>query len=136
MQIQNKLAAQQLQGRQMPLVSARMQTMPKPVRSFGSNASIVDCQQKLAAVRRVQRGQLVVRAYGPANGTTEKTMAPMSIIFVSAEVSPWSKTGGLGDVVGGLPVEVGICGELQFVTIARWPAILSVNTTLPVAAAG
>eukprot|EP00878_Enallax_costatus_P000485 GHUV01000577.1.p1 GENE.GHUV01000577.1~~GHUV01000577.1.p1 ORF type:complete len:622 (+),score=214.06 GHUV01000577.1:161-1867(+) len=63
-------------------------------------------QRQALAVRRVQRSQLVVRALGPANGTTEKTVAPMSIVFVSAEVSPWSKTGGLGDVVGGLPVEL------------------------------
>ena len=27
----------------------------------------------------------------------------MSIVFVSCEVGPWSKTGGLGDVLGGLP---------------------------------
>ncbi|GKV04047.1 hypothetical protein SLEP1_g16261 [Rubroshorea leprosula] len=27
----------------------------------------------------------------------------MNLIFVAAEVSPWSKTGGLGDVLGGLP---------------------------------
>lgn len=27
----------------------------------------------------------------------------MKIIFVSAEMAPWSKTGGLGDVLGGLP---------------------------------
>ncbi|KAI4346461.1 hypothetical protein L6164_007355 [Bauhinia variegata] len=27
----------------------------------------------------------------------------MNLIFVSAEVAPWSKTGGLGDVLGGLP---------------------------------
>jgi Starch synthase catalytic domain len=25
----------------------------------------------------------------------------MSVVFVSAEVGPWSKTGGLGDVTGG-----------------------------------
>jgi glycogen synthase len=27
----------------------------------------------------------------------------MNIVFVSAEVAPWSKTGGLGDVLSGLP---------------------------------
>ncbi|KAJ6293393.1 hypothetical protein OIU78_025382 [Salix suchowensis] len=27
----------------------------------------------------------------------------MTVIFVATEVAPWSKTGGLGDVIGGLP---------------------------------
>lgn len=35
-----------------------------------------------------------------------QTTAGLNLVFVSAEVTPWSKTGGLGDVVGGLPVEL------------------------------
>jgi len=36
----------------------------------------------------------------------EKTENPMSIVFVSSEVAPWSKTGGLADVCGSLPREL------------------------------
>lgn len=31
------------------------------------------------------------------------TGAGMNVVFVGAEMAPWSKTGGLGDVLGGLP---------------------------------
>lgn len=123
MQVQNKLAAQHLQGRQMPLVSARMQTTVKPIRGFASNNAVANLSHRQAVVvRRVQRSQLVVRAIGPANGTTEKTVAPLSIVFVSAEVSPWSKTGGLGDVVGGLPVEVRSCRYSPRFAVAGVPS--------------
>ena len=33
----------------------------------------------------------------------ERTENPMNIVFVSSEVAPWSKTGGLADVCGSLP---------------------------------
>lgn len=33
----------------------------------------------------------------------------MNLIFVGAEVGPWSKTGGLGDVLGGLPPAMAVC---------------------------
>ena len=36
----------------------------------------------------------------------QKTEQPMSIVFVSSEVAPWSKTGGLADVCGALPREL------------------------------
>lgn len=32
----------------------------------------------------------------------------MNVVFVAAEVAPWSKTGGLGDVLGGLPAAMAV----------------------------
>ena len=36
----------------------------------------------------------------------------MNLVFVGAEVGPWSKTGGLGDVLGGLPPAMAVSGLL------------------------
>lgn len=44
----------------------------------------------------------------------------MNIVFVAAEVSPWSKTGGLGDVVGGLPIELAKRGHKVYSIAPRY----------------
>lgn len=38
----------------------------------------------------------------------------MNLIFVGTEVAPWSKTGGLGDVLGGLPPALAVSLLLLF----------------------
>lgn len=39
----------------------------------------------------------------------------MNLIFVGTEVAPWSKTGGLGDVLGGLPPALAVFIRLLLV---------------------
>jgi granule-bound starch synthase len=46
------------------------------------------------------------KTFKSGNARTSRTIVckgGMNLIFVGAEVGPWSKTGGLGDVLGGLP---------------------------------
>ena len=52
----------------------------------------------------------------PAAPKAQKTM---DIVFVSAEAAPWSKTGGLGDVVGSLPIALAQRGHRVMVVTPR-----------------
>eukprot|EP00879_Flechtneria_rotunda_P003147 GHRR01003369.1.p1 GENE.GHRR01003369.1~~GHRR01003369.1.p1 ORF type:complete len:888 (+),score=331.14 GHRR01003369.1:111-2774(+) len=45
---------------------------------------------------------------------------PLDIVFVSAEVAPWSKTGGLGDVMGALPQAMAARGHRVMVVAPRY----------------
>ncbi|MGC4001235.1 MAG: glycogen synthase GlgA [Anaeromyxobacter sp.] len=47
----------------------------------------------------------------------------MEILFVSSEVAPWSKTGGLGDVAGALPRALAARGHQVTVVTPRYHAI-------------
>lgn len=38
----------------------------------------------------------------------------MNLVFVGTEVGPWSKTGGLGDVLGGLPPAMAVSFVFSF----------------------
>eukprot|EP00210_Caulerpa_lentillifera_P002450 g2348.t1 len=53
----------------------------------------------------------------PSRRNVVTTTAGLNLVFISAEVTPWSKTGGLGDVVGGLPIELSKLGH-KVMTIA------------------
>ncbi len=44
----------------------------------------------------------------------------MDIVFVAAEVAPWTKTGGLGDVMAALPVALAARGHRVMVVTPRY----------------
>ncbi|KAK9904144.1 hypothetical protein WJX75_005380 [Coccomyxa subellipsoidea] len=53
-------------------------------------------------------------------GATETARATFNIVFVTAEVAPWSKTGGLGDVCGSLPPALAARGHRVMVVSPRY----------------
>lgn len=67
---------------------------------------------------------IVAKASTPSSAATTTSnlddKGTMGIVFVSSEVSPWSKTGGLGDVVGSLPIELAKRGHKVFTIAPRY----------------
>lgn len=48
------------------------------------------------------------------NGGVITCGSGMSLVFVASEVGPWSKTGGLGDVLGGLPPAMAVSFAINY----------------------
>lgn len=53
----------------------------------------------------------------------------MNIVFVSAEVAPWSKTGGLGDVLSGLPAALAARGHRVMTVAPRYDQVRDICGT-------
>jgi granule-bound starch synthase len=70
------------------------------VRFLNKKTQSVQRKTQLAKRRAARDG-----LYPKATRSRAPIVCPsgMTIILVSTEVQPWSKTGGLGDVLGGLP---------------------------------
>ena len=73
---------------------------------------MLESQPRMQAPPQSQRKRKVKRA-------VEQAETPLDIVFVSAEVAPWSKTGGLGDVVGSLPIALAARGHRVMVIAPR-----------------
>ncbi|KAG0556017.1 hypothetical protein KC19_11G019700 [Ceratodon purpureus] len=75
-------------------------------------------QPAVATVRR-QASTAAVRC-AATNGSGGRNHSGMNLVFVAAEVAPWSKTGGLGDVLGGLPPALAARGHRVMTVSPRY----------------
>ncbi len=92
--------------------------MSLPVRTCLRSAARTASAARLATiVRAVEEISAPVMA-----STAEPALASklLDVVFVATEVSPWSKTGGLGDVAGSLPVELAKRGHNVFSIAPRY----------------
>ena len=89
--------------------------------------SEVQCDDLNFPITCLQAGGLPPRqqAGGARRAGVSQAQALLDIVFVSAEVAPWSKTGGLGDVVGSLPVALAARGHRVMVVAPRHACALS-----------
>ena len=53
----------------------------------------------------------------------KKKRRPIHILFATAEIAPWVKTGGLGDVAAALPPALAQAGCKVRVLVPRYPAL-------------
>eukprot|EP01025_Chloroclados_australasicus_P054895 TRINITY_DN6562_c0_g2_i2.p1 TRINITY_DN6562_c0_g2~~TRINITY_DN6562_c0_g2_i2.p1 ORF type:complete len:662 (-),score=68.72 TRINITY_DN6562_c0_g2_i2:392-2377(-) len=75
--------------------------------------------------RRVQRRFKVHRA--SSCNTTQR--GPLNVVFVSTEVAPWSKVGGLGDVLAALPEKLAERGHRVMTVAPRYEDYKGVKDT-------
>lgn len=66
---------------------------------------------RIRTMAKVTTTQLRSKTFKTGNARTSEIVCSsgMNLIFVGTEVGPWSKTGGLGDVLGGLPPAMAVC---------------------------
>lgn len=75
---------------------------------------------RLRAVPSRRRPVSGVQCSATNNGSAVQKHSGMNIVLVSTEVAPWSKTGGLGDVLGGLPPALAARGHRVMTVSPRY----------------
>ncbi|GFZ06370.1 UDP-Glycosyltransferase superfamily protein [Actinidia rufa] len=70
--------------------------------------------------RQLRRKSSKTQTAARARQGVIKCESGMTVAFVSAEVGPWSKTGGLGDVLGGLPPALAANGHRVMTVSPRY----------------
>ncbi|GAX77059.1 hypothetical protein CEUSTIGMA_g4505.t1 [Chlamydomonas eustigma] len=101
--------------------SSRLQRFKLSLPPAHSSLTAADILEKIAILRKENALLQVTLSEGlKGMGKTEEKVEPMKIVFVSAEVNPWSKTGGLGDVMGALPVALAQQGHQVRVVTPRY----------------
>ena len=100
----NRVAAPARQAEQRMAAASTSRPSARPVvinaAAFGVKKTATQLLREMA-----RGGPSTRKASRAVTGATGATAA-LDIVFVAAEVAPWSKTGGLGDVTGGLPIEL------------------------------
>ncbi|XP_077234141.1 granule-bound starch synthase 1, chloroplastic/amyloplastic-like [Tasmannia lanceolata] len=99
--------------------SLRNQAVPYHGLRSLNQVDLISMQTNTKATSRQPRRKGVTHTSGRPWGVIV-CGSGMNLIFVGAEVAPWSKTGGLGDVLGGLPSAMAANGHRVMTVTPRY----------------
>ncbi|KAL8111195.1 hypothetical protein AgCh_019057 [Apium graveolens] len=100
-------------------VMARTKSFKCPQNSTSRQSlRLMNNMNQLHTIRRTSISRQNSNGY--AIGGVIRCGTGMSLIFVASEVGPWSKTGGLGDVLGGLPPAMAANGHRVMTVSPRY----------------
>lgn len=87
-----------------------------------SSLKKVDLLQLKTNAKATGRQRMGIRSKTKSEGLLKSITCGqgMNLVFVGAEVGPWSKTGGLGDVLGGLPPAMAASGHRVMTVSPRY----------------
>ncbi|KAL3817853.1 hypothetical protein ACJIZ3_003758 [Penstemon smallii] len=80
--------------------------------------------RKVDMIQMMKKNAILTAKQSSRSGTSSGNViicgTGMNLVFVAAEVGPWSKTGGLGDVLGGLPPAMAANGHRVMTVSPRY----------------
>ncbi|KAI3841526.1 hypothetical protein MKW92_004955 [Papaver armeniacum] len=100
-------------------INMKNQSMTHSGLRFLSKVDFLQIKNTQKAASRELRRNAFQTDKGTASGEV-KCSSGMNLVFVAAEVGPWSKTGGLGDVLGGLPPAMAANGHRVMTVSPRY----------------
>ncbi|KAG2439232.1 hypothetical protein HXX76_004594 [Chlamydomonas incerta] len=109
--------------------------MPLPSRPMPA-AWQTAAERQAAAAAAAASGGGAAAAAPPAPLAVGRAERPRDLVFVTAEAAPWSKTGGLGDVMGALPRSLAARGHRVMVVSPRYLAPSAVKRYAGIADTG
>eukprot|EP00271_Cylindrocystis_brebissonii_P015915 TRINITY_DN38996_c0_g1_i1.p1 TRINITY_DN38996_c0_g1~~TRINITY_DN38996_c0_g1_i1.p1 ORF type:complete len:608 (+),score=124.37 TRINITY_DN38996_c0_g1_i1:53-1876(+) len=114
--VQNQCVAVGFTGAKKIPALQNASASPKVVSFNGLRATACKTSEKQAFSVPTNAQHKATRAVA----SCESHIPGMRLVFVSAEVAPWSKTGGLGDVLGGLPPALAALGHRVMTVAPRY----------------
>ncbi|GBG42277.1 hypothetical protein CBR_g75690, partial [Chara braunii] len=109
------------EGRRLPrTVGSSISPSPRRSRDVFARPRAVDRNGAVGAVSAERANTAVSEKFAADSSSLPVEQRKMTLVFVGAETAPWSKVGGLGDVMGALPPALAARGHRVMTVSPRY----------------